>query len=176
MLAKRSLLSDSSDSNVRWHGVKNLIDATNDFIEEHNRIASENTGYSKQVELMLQAVQEVVVIFDDNRVIEYANRAAEALFNSGKPMTGLRVDTSMRSLGLLEFLEQVALEYGGIARVNMGDYYSYLVSEPKLIKEVLVDNYDKYKKNAIILGRRNNKEFSFSKVILSPFKELILLL
>jgi cytochrome P450 len=47
----------------------------------------------------------------------------------------------------MEFLEQVALQYGGIARVNMGDYYSYLVSEPKLIKQVLVDNYDKYKKN-----------------------------
>lgn len=47
----------------------------------------------------------------------------------------------------MEFLEQVALEYGGIARVNMGAYYSYLVSEPKLIKEVLVDKYDKYKKN-----------------------------
>ncbi|MFK7814942.1 MAG: cytochrome P450 [Gammaproteobacteria bacterium] len=47
----------------------------------------------------------------------------------------------------MEFLENVALEHGGIARVNMGSYYSYLVSEPKLIKEVLVDNYDKYKKN-----------------------------
>lgn len=47
----------------------------------------------------------------------------------------------------MEFLENVALKYGGIARVNMGSYYSYLVSEPKLIKEVLVDNYDKYKKN-----------------------------
>lgn len=47
----------------------------------------------------------------------------------------------------MEFLEKVALEYGGIARVNMGSYYSYLVSEPKLIKEVLVDHYDKYKKN-----------------------------
>ncbi len=45
------------------------------------------------------------------------------------------------------FLEKVAHEYGGIARINMGDYYSYLVSEPKLIKEVLVDNYDKYVKN-----------------------------
>jgi len=47
----------------------------------------------------------------------------------------------------MEFLEKVALEYGGIARINMGSYYSYLVSEPKLIKEVLVDHYDKYKKN-----------------------------
>ena len=47
----------------------------------------------------------------------------------------------------MEFLEKVALEYGGIARVNMGAYYSYLVSDPKLIKEVLVDHYDKYKKN-----------------------------
>ena len=47
----------------------------------------------------------------------------------------------------MEFLEKVALEHGGIARVNMGAYYSYLVSDPKLIKEVLVDHYDKYKKN-----------------------------
>ncbi len=53
---------------------------------------------------------------------------------------------SMRS-NPMQFLEKVAQEYGGIARINMGDYYSYLVSEPKLIKEVLVDNYDKYKKN-----------------------------
>jgi cytochrome P450 len=47
----------------------------------------------------------------------------------------------------MKFLENVAREYGGIARINMGAYYSYLVSDPKLIKEVLVDNYDKYKKN-----------------------------
>jgi len=47
----------------------------------------------------------------------------------------------------MQFLEEVAHEYGGIARINMGSYYSYLVSEPKLIKEVLVDNYEKYKKN-----------------------------
>lgn len=47
----------------------------------------------------------------------------------------------------MAFLEGVAAEYGGIARINMGAYYSYLVSEPKLIKEVLVDNFDKYKKN-----------------------------
>ena len=47
----------------------------------------------------------------------------------------------------MAFLESVAAEYGGIARINMGAYYSYLVSEPRLIKEVLVDNFDKYKKN-----------------------------
>ena len=47
----------------------------------------------------------------------------------------------------MAFLEKVAGEYGGIARINMGAYYSYLISDPKLIKEVLVDNFDKYKKN-----------------------------
>ena len=47
----------------------------------------------------------------------------------------------------MTFLQDVAEEYGGIARINMGAYCSYLVSEPKLIKEVLVDHYDKYKKN-----------------------------
>ena len=47
----------------------------------------------------------------------------------------------------MEFLEKIAKEYGGIARINMGAYHSYLVSDPQLIKEVLVDHYDKYKKN-----------------------------
>ncbi len=47
----------------------------------------------------------------------------------------------------MKFLEKVAHDYGGIARINLGAYYSYLVSEPKLIKEVLVDHYDQYKKN-----------------------------
>ncbi len=47
----------------------------------------------------------------------------------------------------MEFLEEVASKYGGIARINMGAYHSYLVSDPKLIKEVLVDNFEKYKKN-----------------------------
>ena len=45
------------------------------------------------------------------------------------------------------FLESVAKEYGGIATVNMGAYHFYLVTEPKLIKELFVDNADKYRKS-----------------------------
>ena len=47
----------------------------------------------------------------------------------------------------MQFLEDVAKEYGGIACVNMGSYSFYLVTEPKLIKELLVDNSDHYRKS-----------------------------
>lgn len=45
------------------------------------------------------------------------------------------------------FLENVAKEYGGIATINMGSYYFYLVTDPKLIKQLFVDNSDKYRKS-----------------------------
>ncbi|MGJ8640534.1 MAG: sensor histidine kinase [Opitutaceae bacterium] len=104
--AKRCMLAENSAADIRWFGMSELIDETNEFIEQHRSSATQNLGYTKQIELMLRAVQEVVVIFDSNRVIEYSNRAAELLFNNGKSMQNLRVDTSMRSLGLLEFFEK----------------------------------------------------------------------
>lgn len=46
------------------------------------------------------------------------------------------------------FFTRVALEYGGISRIRFGrNKYSYLVSEPALIRELLVDNASKYMKN-----------------------------
>ncbi|MEN8844610.1 MAG: hypothetical protein ABF323_11575, partial [Lentimonas sp.] len=103
--AQRRLLPEASDEMMRWHGMKGLIDETNDFIERHKLYAEQNKGYSKQIESMLGAVQEVLVIFDGERVIEFASKAAEKVFYDGRSMKGLRVDTSMRSLALLEFLD-----------------------------------------------------------------------
>lgn len=122
--AQRRLLPEASDATIRWHGLKGLIDETNDFIERHKLYAEENTGYSKQIESMLRAVQEVLVIFDGSRVIEFASKKAEEVFNGGRSMKGLCVDASMRSLALLEFLEaydnnslngdnQLSIETGG---------------------------------------------------------------
>ena len=104
--ARRSLLNESSDANLRLHGMKDLIDAANELIDQHQTNASQNVGYTKQIELMLRAVQEVVIIFDEKRTIEFANRAAELLFNGGKSMQDQRLDSTMRSLSLLEFLRK----------------------------------------------------------------------
>lgn len=114
--AQRRLLPEVSDFTIKLHGVKGLIDETNDFIGRYQLYATENTGYSRQIEGMLRAVQEVVVIFDGARKIEFANRSAETLFHKGFSMKGLRVDSAMRSLSLLEFLE--IWKEGGIAKDN----------------------------------------------------------
>ncbi|MDP4610482.1 MAG: ATP-binding protein [Opitutales bacterium] len=103
--AQRRLLPEASDFTIKLHGVKGLIDETNDFIDRYQLYATENTGYSKQIEALLRAVQEVVVIFNADREIEFSNKSAESLFHKSMSMKGLRVDSAMRSLSLLEFLE-----------------------------------------------------------------------
>ncbi len=48
----------------------------------------------------------------------------------------------------MEFFTSVAQNYGGIARIRFGlNKYSYLVSDPDLVRELLIDNADKYIKN-----------------------------
>ncbi|MDP4880424.1 MAG: hypothetical protein NWR36_11105, partial [Opitutales bacterium] len=70
--AQRRLLPEASDFTIKLHGVKGLIDETNDFIDRYQLYATENTGYSKQIEALLRAVQEVVVIFNADREIEFS--------------------------------------------------------------------------------------------------------
>lgn len=47
----------------------------------------------------------------------------------------------------LNYLARVAREFGGIARLRFKKDYVYLVSEPDLIKELLIDHGQKYRKN-----------------------------
>lgn len=104
--AGRRLLPESSDAHIKFHGLKGLVDETNAFIDAHQLFATENSGYSKQLAAMLKTVQEVVVIFDAARRVEFSNKAAEQLFHGGASMKGLRVDAVIRSVGILEFLDQ----------------------------------------------------------------------
>ena len=57
---------------------------------------------------MLGAVQEVVIVFSEDRVVEYANRSAEQLFRDGQAIKGLRLEGVFRSLTLLELLDAAA--------------------------------------------------------------------
>lgn len=104
--ARRCLLTEVPDSELGSHGLKGLIDETNSFIEHYQAFSTDNTNSSKQSAVMLKAVQEVVVVYDANRIVEFSNEAAENLFHKGISMKGLRVDSVIRSLDLLEYLEQ----------------------------------------------------------------------
>lgn len=102
--AKRRFLPEESHDTLKSFGIDGLIRELNSAIDSYNQHEAQNAGYSKQVEAILRAVQEVVIIFNAERKVEFANRAAELLFRKGQSLKGLRLDGVMRSLALLELL------------------------------------------------------------------------
>ncbi|MFO8027990.1 MAG: ATP-binding protein [Opitutales bacterium] len=103
--AKRRLMPRESQKALKSLGLDGLVREFNDAIDRRNRQASREVGYSKHVEAMLRAVQEVVIVFNAERKVEFANRAAERLFRRGQSLHGLRLEGIMRSLSLLELLD-----------------------------------------------------------------------
>ena len=103
--SQRRLLPEDSTDSLKKIGALSLVDSLNALIDSHNRASAQKQGYSSQVEAMLGAVQEVVIVFSPDRVIEYANRSAEQLFRKGEPIKGLRLEGVLRSLTLLELLD-----------------------------------------------------------------------
>ena len=104
--SERRLLPEQSAASLEKLGVLGLIDALNELIDVHQEAISRKSGYSSQVEAILEAVREVVIVFNSERIVEFANRSAERLFKNGQPITGLRLEGVFRSLALLELLEQ----------------------------------------------------------------------
>lgn len=102
---KRRLLPRESQKHLRFLGVDGLVREFNESIDRSNRYEALDVGYSKQVEAMLRAIQEVVIVFNAERKVEFANRAAEQLFRHGQSLNGLRLEGIMRSLSLLELLD-----------------------------------------------------------------------
>ena len=103
--SKRRLLPEDSAEALQKIGVFGLVNSLNALMDAHKAASAQKEGYSSQVEAMLGAVQEVVIVFREDRVIEYANRAAETLFRDGRAIKGLRLEGVLRSLTLLELLE-----------------------------------------------------------------------
>ncbi|PXA05500.1 hypothetical protein DDZ13_01115 [Coraliomargarita sinensis] len=114
--AKRRLLPQESERKLKSLGVDTLVRELNAAIDRSNHHEAQNAGYSKQVEAMLRAVQEVVIVFNEERKVEFANRAAEFLFRGGQSLNGLRLDGVMRSLTLLELLDDPEESEGGKPR------------------------------------------------------------
>lgn len=102
---KRRLLPEETESMLKAMGVDGLVRELNASIDHYNHHEESRAGYAMQVEAMLRAVQEVVIVFNGERKVEFANRAAERLFRGGQSLQGLRLEGVMRSLTLLELLE-----------------------------------------------------------------------
>lgn len=106
--SRRRLLPEESAATLRKIGALDLVDSLNALIDSHQKASAHETGQSSQIEAILGAVQEAVIVFDGERMIEYANPSAEALFRDGRSMKGLRLEGAFRSLTLLAVLDEAA--------------------------------------------------------------------
>ena len=121
---KRRFLLKETSSKMPTKNLEKLIFSVNTLIDDYGSDLSETNGFSNQVEATLSAIQEAVFVLNDEHIIEYANESAERIFNFGREMGSVRLESMVRSTSLLEYLvkfkknragamEQVSIELGG---------------------------------------------------------------
>ena len=102
-LSRCMLLNESSASMNRL-GLPGLIKETNSLIDRHRDYLDVESGLSNQLEAMLGSIQEAVIIFNGQHVIEFVNDSAQRLFQRARALKGARLETALRSPSLLDFL------------------------------------------------------------------------
>lgn len=124
MSAQRRLLYERTSWWFKLLGLESLVHASNQLMDNYSTYATEQSGHFSQVEATLGAIQEAVLIFNSSRRIEFANEAAQRLFPHTGAMKGTRLESTLRSSSLLEFLDayrenaetkrsQISLEWRG---------------------------------------------------------------
>ena len=93
--SQRHLIPDDSREILRKIGALGLVDAINELIDSNNRGIIQNNDYPEQIDVILGAVQEAVIVFNEENVVEYANRSAEKLFHEGLPILGMSLELSL---------------------------------------------------------------------------------
>lgn len=101
----RCMLVNESSSLLKRLGFEGLIKETNNLIDRYRGHADEESGHSKQLEAMLGSIQEAVIIFNDQHVIEFVNGSAQRLFQRARALKGARLEAALRSPSLLSFLD-----------------------------------------------------------------------
>jgi signal transduction histidine kinase len=139
---KRRFLLKESSAKIQFKSLERLVLSVNTLIDDHATSHSETSGFSNQVEATLSSIQEAVFVLNDEHIIEYANESAERIFNFGREMKSVRLESMVRSRSLLEYLakfkksrsapmDQISIELGGetlwfeascskISRSNLG--------------------------------------------------------
>lgn len=123
---KRRFLLKESSSKIHLKSIEKLVLSVNTLIDDYVTNHSETSGFSNQVEATLSAIQEAVFVINDEHIIEYANESAEQIFNFGRDMKSVRLESMVRSTSLLEYLakfkksrsapiDQISIELGGEA-------------------------------------------------------------
>ena len=107
---RRRILPQLSRKRLERLDAANFIDSINTLIDEHSEVANQKTTHSDQAEALLNAVHEAIIVFDSEKIIEFANSAAENLFRDGKTLKGQRIENSLRSMSLVEFIESSLAE------------------------------------------------------------------
>jgi PAS domain S-box-containing protein len=95
------LLSESMSNRL---GLEGLVRETNALVERYRAFADVESGTTRQLNAMLGSIQEAVIIFNDQHVIEFVNDSAQALFQRTRALKGARLEVALRSPSLLEFL------------------------------------------------------------------------
>jgi two-component system phosphate regulon sensor histidine kinase PhoR len=106
--SQRRLIPDDSREILRKIGALGLVDSINELIDSNNQSIIQKNDYSEQIDVILGAVQEAVIVFNDDHVVEYANRSTERTFNQGLPIQGMSLEVVFRSSALLEHLDSAA--------------------------------------------------------------------
>ena len=107
---RRRILPQLSRKRLERLDAANFIDSINTLIDEHSEVANQKTTHLDQAEALLNAVHEAIIVFDSEKIIEFANSAAENLFRDGKTLKGQRIENSIRSMSLVEFIESSLAE------------------------------------------------------------------
>jgi signal transduction histidine kinase len=121
---KRRFLLKESSSKMPNKNLEKLILSVNTLMDDFGMNHSETSGFSNQVEATLSCIQEAVFVLNDEHIIEYANESAERIFNFGREMKSVRLESMLRSTSLLEYLakfkksrsnpmEQISIELEG---------------------------------------------------------------
>ena len=106
--SQRRLIPEDSRETLRKIGALGLVDPINELIDSNNQSRIQNNDYSKQIDVILGAVQEAVIVFNKDHVVEYANRSSEKLFHEGLPIQGMSLEGVLSSSALLEHLDSTA--------------------------------------------------------------------
>lgn len=118
--SKHHLLSNQPSGFLQWLGLQELLAETNELIEHHNNYSKAHTGQLNQLEATLGSIQEAVIIFNRDHEIEYANESAKQLFRQGEQLKGLRLESVLRSPGLIEYLSTYSKKQSdGLQQVSL---------------------------------------------------------
>ena len=110
--SQRRLLPADSATTLGKIGVIGLVDSINELIDSNGQTIIQKNDYSGQIDVILGAVQEAVIVFNEDHVVEYANRSSEKLFRDGLPILGLHLESVFSAPILQELLDSAAKQGG----------------------------------------------------------------